>query len=159
MKKIKLHDIHVNDIVKFVVPGREEITGKVGLIQETTGFSSRLFYNDRNELMNRYPDGGTDVWLVQKGEPTPEELARREKASKAYQEFENKPVGTIYGVLSSKASGSALIKIEGGYWIWLDYAGYGSLDADKMMEEQAFEELWDDESGTLNFESEMEVCC
>lgn len=154
----KLSDIRVGDRVSFTTPGAGTITGTVAEIRDNnpTFLRSQVFLDADQTVLNRYPDGGTDVTILTKGPPTPEETELQRKYADEFQKFDSKPVGSMYMLSSHKSTGTVLIKISDTRWVYYDYSGYGGYDAYTMGNEEAFNYCYDTIDGYF-FADEMEV--
>lgn len=157
-EKIDLRDIKVGDTVEFTSPGLNPVIGKIAQIDPLVpgGLRRSIFMDAAGTLLNPRPDGGTDAFLIEKGPPSPEDIEHQRKYDEAFEQFNRKPVGSMYMLSSHKSTGTVLIKISDKKWVYYDYSGYGGYDAWTMLTEEAFAHCWDD-SDAIFWADEMEV--
>lgn len=156
----KIYDVKVGDEVSFFTPGAGAVTGVVSEIlpsQQAFPLRSRIFIDADRNVLNLYPDGGTDVRIITKAPPSPEDIAYQKKENEAFEEFKSKPNGSGYMLYSHKSTGTVLIKIGEYEWLHYDYSGYGGYEAHVIGHEEAFfSHLWDEEEAEITAD-ELEV--
>ncbi|UDL16624.1 hypothetical protein SEA_ATUIN_230 [Arthrobacter phage Atuin] len=163
--KHKLSDVRLGDAVIFSTPGAGFRHGVVAKIEDSSGTSfpsrTRIFLTAEGDILNPYPDGGTDVQIVTKGpkpEPTPEDIAYQKKMDAAYQEMMDLPNGSGYMLYSHKSTGTVVIKISESQWLHYDYSGYGGYEAYMMNPDEVFYSyLWDEDEEAMTFEEKLKV--
>lgn len=161
--KDKIYNVKVGDYVSFFSPGAGAVVGIVDDIlpsQQDFPMRSRIFLDSDRNVLNPYPDAGTDVKILTEGPkppPSPEDIAYQKKEDEAFEEFKAKPNGSGYMLYSHKSTGTVLIKVGEYEWLHYDYSGYGGYEAHVIGQDEAFfSYLWDEEEAEITAD-ELEV--